>query len=84
MRSAFPARTPKLQLAAEQPSTGGCLLPLKTNKQTNKQKTHPRAKEKSQQDDRRDELMFRIKPHKCQRYLEGSEKTLLTPGLTRD
>ena len=60
------------------------MLPLKTNKQTNKQKTHPRAKEKSQQDDRRDEFMFRIKPHKCQRYLEGSEKTLLTPGLTRD
>ena len=49
-----------------------------------KKKTHPRAKEKSQQDGRRDEFMFRIKPHKCQKYLEGSKKTLLTPGLARD
>ena len=81
MHSGFPVRTPKLQLAAEQPSTGGCWLPLKKKKT---KKTHPTAKEKSQQDGRKYEFMFRIKPHKWQRYLEGSNKTLLTPGLTRD
>ena len=32
---------------------------------------HPRAKEKSQQDGRRGEITFRIKPHTCQRCSEG-------------
>ena len=36
------------------------------------------AKEKPQQDGRRGEITFRIKPHNCQRCLEGSEKTLYT------
>ena len=34
----------------------------------------PRAKEKPQQDGRRGKIMFRIKPHTCQRCLEGSNK----------
>ena len=42
MRSSSPARTPKLQLAAEQPSTGKCWIPPK------KDIPHPRAKEKTQ------------------------------------
>ena len=68
------ARTPKLQLAAEQSSTGECLIPPK------KHIPHPRAKEKPQQDCRRGEVAFRIKPHTCQRSSEGSNKTLSTPG----
>ena len=35
---------------------------------------HPRGKEKPQQDDRRGETAFRIKPHTCQRCSEGSNK----------
>ena len=34
----------------------------------------PRAKEKPQQDGRRGEFAFRIKPHSCQRGSEGSNK----------
>ena len=34
---------------------------------------HPRAKEKPQQDGRRGEIAFRIKPHTCQRCSEGSK-----------
>ena len=34
----------------------------------------PRAKEKPQQDGRRGEIVSRIKPHACQRCLEGSNK----------
>ena len=44
MRSSSPARTSKLQLAAEQPSTGECWIPPK------KDTPHPRAKEKPQKD----------------------------------
>ena len=40
---------------------------------------HPRAKKKPQQDGRRGEIMFRIKPHTCQRCWEGSNKILCTP-----
>ena len=50
------------------------LIPLK------KDTPHPRAKEKPQQDGRRDEIVFRSKPHICQRSSEGSNKTLCTPG----
>ena len=38
----------------------------------------PRKKEKPQQDGRRGKIMFRIKPHTCQRCSEGSNKTLCT------
>ena len=33
---------------------------------------HPRAKEEPQQGGRRGKIMFRIKPHTCQRHSEGS------------
>ena len=41
---------------------------------------HPRAMEKPQQDGRRGKIVFRIKPHAHQRCLEGSNKTLCSPG----
>ena len=41
---------------------------------------HPRAKEKPQQDTRRGEIAFIIKPHTRQRCSEGSNKTLCAPG----
>ena len=66
--------TPKLQLTAEQLSTGECWIPLK------KDAPRPRAKEKPQQDGRKGEIAFRLKPHTCQRCLEGSNKTLCAPG----
>ena len=56
MRSSSPERTSKLQLAAEQLSTGKRWIPPK------KDTPHPRAKEKSQKDGRKGEIMFRIKP----------------------
>ena len=74
MHSLSPSRTPKLQFTAEQPSTGKFWIPLK------KDIPHPRAKEKPQQAGRRDEIVFRIKPHICQRSLEGSNKTLCASG----
>ena len=40
----------------------------------------PRAKEKSQKYGRKGETEFRIKSHTHQRCLEGSNKTLCTPG----
>ena len=44
MHSSSPARTPKLQLADEEPSTGDCWIPPKKD-------THcPREKEKPQKD----------------------------------
>ena len=46
MCSSSPVRTPKLQLADEQPSTGKCQIPPKKKKNT----PHPRAKDKHQQD----------------------------------
>ena len=69
-----PMRTPKLQLSAEQPLTGKSWMPPK------KYIPHPRAKEKPQQDSRRCKIMFRIKPHTCQRCSESSNKTLCAPG----
>ena len=41
---------------------------------TKKDTPRPRAKEKPQQDTRRGEIMFRIKPHSCKGRLEGSNK----------
>ena len=38
----------------------------------------PRAKEKPQQDGRRGKIMFRIKPHTCQRHSEGPRYLLCT------
>ena len=40
---------------------------------------HRRAKEEPQQDGWRGEFMFRIKPHSCQRCLEGSNKAFYAP-----
>ena len=68
MCSFSPARTPKLQLTAEQSSTGECWIPAK------KMPHNPRAKEKPQKDRRNGKIMFRIKPHTRQRCLEGSNK----------
>ena len=47
---------------------------------TKKDTPHPRAKEKPQQDGRRGKTAFRSKPHTRQRCLEGSNKTLCSPG----
>ena len=63
-----PARTPKLQLDAEQPLAGECWNPPK------KDTPHPR------QDSRRGAIPFKIKPHTHQRGLEGTNKTLCAPG----
>ena len=64
----------KSKLTAEKPSTGQCWIPLK------KDTPHPRAKERPQQNGRRGKTVFRIKSHACQRCLEGSNKTVCTPG----
>ena len=71
--SSSPVRTPKLELAVEQPSIGECWIPPK------KDTPCSRAKEKPQQDGR-DKIMFRIKLHTRQRYSEGSNKALCTLG----
>ena len=68
MCSFSPVRTPKLQLAAEQPSSRECWIPPK------KGTPPPRAKDKPQQDGRRGEIAFRIKPLTSQRRSERSEK----------
>ena len=68
MHSSSPARTPKLQLAAEQPLTGDCWIPPKKRYPTS------RGKEKPQQDVRRGNIALRIKPHMGQRHLEGPNK----------
>ena len=73
MRSSSPARTPKLQLTAEQPSTGEFWIPPKRDT------PHTRAKEKHQKDSSRGEITFRIKAHTCQRCSEGSNKALCKP-----
>ena len=72
VRSFSPARTPKLQLSAEQPLTGDCWIPPK------KDTPHPREKEKSQQDVRRGEIEFRIKPHTCQNAWRAHTNLVLT------
>ena len=74
MRSFSPARTPKLQLAAEQPSTEECWIPPKEDT------SRSRAKEKPQEDGKRGKITFSIKPHIHQRCSEGSKKSLWTPG----
>ena len=54
--SSSPSRISKLQLAAEQPSIGECWIPPK------KDTPCTGAKQKPQQDGRRGEIVFRIKP----------------------
>ena len=78
MCSFSPVKTPKLQLnelqhssPVEQPSTGECWIP-----HIKKYTLHSRAKEKTQQDGRRGEIEFRIKPHTCQR-LGGLKQNLV-------
>ena len=68
MRSSSPERSPKLQLAAEKALTRECWIPPK------KDTPCPRAKEKPQQDGRRSEITFRMKPLTRQRHSEGSNK----------
>ena len=57
MHSSSPARTPKLKLAAEQPSTGECWIPPKK-----RDSPHPKAKEKPQQDGRKAKLCLESNP----------------------
>ena len=64
----------KYKFVAKQASPGECWVPPK------KVMPHPRAKEKPQQEGRKGEIAFRIKPHTHQRCLEGSNKTLCAPG----
>ena len=59
MHSSSPARTPKLQLDIEQPSTGDCWIPPKKKKNP-----YPRAKEKPQEDGRSVEIMLGIVSYK--------------------
>ena len=59
MSSSSPVKTPKLHFDPEQPSTGEYWIPPR------KDTPCLRAKEKPQQDSRRDETTFRIKPHIC-------------------
>ena len=73
MCSSTSVRTPKLQLTAEQPSTGECWSPPK------KDTPYSRAMAKPQQDARRGEIVFRIKSDTWQRHLEGSNRTLCAP-----
>ena len=74
-------RNSKLHLLAEQSSAGEYSIPPK------KDTPHPRAEQKPQQDGRRGETTYKIKPHTCWERSEGSNKTLCTPGTrepTRD
>ena len=68
MHSSSPERTPKLQLAVEQPSAGECWFPPQ------KDSPCPGAKEKSKHDGRRGEIVIRIKSHTHERHSEGSNK----------
>ena len=67
MRSSSPTRTPKLQLAADR----RIFDPTKK-----KDAPRTRAKEKPQQEGRRDTITFRIKSHTRQRSSEGTNKIL--------
>ena len=69
-----PVRTPRSQLAAEQPSTGECWIPPPKNT------LHPRAKEKPQKEVRRGTFAFKIKFQTYCRCSEGANKTLCPQG----
>ena len=73
MWSSSQVRTPKLQFAAELLSTQECWIPPQNDT------SHPRAKEKPEEDGRRSEITFRMKPHTDQRGLGDSNKNLSTP-----
>ena len=68
VNSSSPARTPKLQPAAEEPLTGECWIPPK------KYTSGPRAKAKPQQDGRRAKSHLESKPLPHQRCSDGSNK----------
>ena len=74
MHSSSPVGTPILQLTAQLPQTGECLIPPL------KDTPSPTAREKPQQDCRRGKIAFKIKSHTHQRHSEGSNRTLCTPG----
>ena len=61
-------RTSKLQLTAEQPSTGECVIPPR------KETPCSRENKKPHQDGRRGKIAFKIKPHTCQRFSGGSNR----------
>ena len=72
-----PVRTPKLQLAAEQPSTGGCWNPPQ------KDTTHPGTKEKPQ-DGRRGAITIKsdTKPAEWATHkLENKDSKVVLPLL---
>ena len=62
------------KIVAHCPSAGKCQILSKIDT------PYPRAKEKPEQDGRKGKIMFRIKPHTCQRCSEGSGRTLCSPG----
>ena len=72
MHSSSPARTPKLQLAAEQPFTGECWIPLK------KDVPRPGAKEKLQQDS---SSSCSVVPDALQPH--GPRQSLLSMGFSK-
>ena len=74
MLSSSPARTPKLQGDAEQPSTGECWIPPKQRYPTSK------VRRRLSKMFGGGEIAFRIKPHAIQRHSEGLNKTLCAPG----
>ena len=80
IRSTSPARTPKVQLAAEQLSIGECQIPLKKDTPCQSAKKNP------QQDGRRGKIMFRIKLQTHQRLCKGSNKPCMhqDPEIHRD
>ena len=88
MCSSSPVRTPDSQLAAEQPSTGGCWIPPK------KDTPNPRAKEKPRQGSRRAEshLKSNLRPARdaqwvqtkpCVHQERGKEAVTLTRDWAR-
>ena len=72
-------RTPKLQLAAEQPWTRECWIPSKKKKDI----PRPGTKEKTHKDCRRGEITFKIKLHTHQRCSEGSKENLVHIRIKR-
>ena len=78
MRSSSPARTPKLQLAAEQPSTRERWIPPK------KDTLCPKAKEKPQQDGRRGKMAYKIKRQTSEMLRRLKQNLVFTRRPHRD
>ena len=74
MHSFSPVRIPKLELPAEQPSTGEGWIPSK------KDTLHPRTKEKPWRGGRRGTITFTIKSQTLQRHSKGTNRTLCIWG----